>query len=380
MKAIIYRVLTVVLFTLGAFSISCSRHDGGVAWPLKQTTAFYVDAVNGTDSNSGTNSMRPWQSLAKISASSIPFGSTVYLKRGSVWYEQLTIPSSGITIDSYGTGTLPRIDGSKKITGWTDEGNGLFSTVITLASEEALGNVSENGKMMTFQTWTTDAATTFSAADPGSFSYEWPSKVYIKPLATPPSGNEYRASVKLFGIDATSKSDITVNNVDITRFSLHGVQYKDCIRCQVYNSTITKGGGAVVVAAPILYAGNGIEYDNTSSHGVVDGVTISDIFDSGISPQTWLSDQVMSSISIKNAQISSCGFAGIEVSVLDNGGTTNNTMTGVLISGVTITNSGHGWSGRRYGTEGYGIRVIADNGAGSIRNVQIDTSSIPPGQ
>ena len=222
----------------------------------------------------------------------IPSGSTIYLKRGSVWYEQLTIPSSGITIDSYGTGTLPRIDGSKEITGWTDEGNGLFSTVITLASEEALGNVSENGNMMSFQTWTTDAAATFSAADPGSFSYEWPSKVYIKPLALPPSGNEYRASVKLFGIDATSKSDITVKNVDITRFSLHGVQYKDCIRCEVYNSTITKGGGAVVVTAPILYAGNGIEYDNNSANGVVDGVTVSDIFDSGISPQTWVSDQV----------------------------------------------------------------------------------------
>lgn len=373
MKSIIYRILLVAIFAPGIFSMSC--HSGGSTSPLQQTQAFYVDAVNGSDSNSGTNSSNPWQSLAKVSASSVPFGSTIYLKRGSVWYEQLTIPSSGITIDSYGTGTLPRIDGSREINGWTDEGSGLFSTILTLAPEEALGNLSENEIMLSFQTWTTDAATTFSGAASGSFSYQYPSKVYIKP-SSPPSGNVYRASVKLFGIDATSKSDITVKNVDITRFSLHGVQYKDCIRCEVYNSTITKGGGAVVATAPILYAGNGIEYDNTSSNGVVDGVAVSDIFDSGISPQTWLSDQVMSSISIKNAQISSCGFAGIEVSVLDNGGRTNSTMTGVLISRVTITNSGRGWSGRRYGTEGYGIRVVADNGAGSISNVQIDTTSI----
>lgn len=372
MKSIIYRVLVVTVFASGIFSISCSSRGSSSSPPQKQ---FYVDAAGGSDSNAGTSS-NPWQTLAKVSASTIPSGSTIYLKRGSVWYEQLTIPSSGITIDSYGTGTLPKIDGSKEISGWTVEGGGLYSSpAVTLGVNEALGNLTENGVMLSFQTWTTDAATTFSVAPVGSFSYQYPSKLYIK-RASPPAGNLYRASVKIFGITAKSKSDIIVKNVEITRFSLHGVHYEDCVRCEVYNSILSKGGGAVIMTAPLLYAGNGVEYDNSSTNGVVDGVTISDIFDSGISPQTWVSDQTMSSIAIRNSQISSCGFAGIEVSVLDNGGATNSTMTGVLISGVTITNSGHGWSGRRYGTEGYGIRVIADNGAGSIRNVQIDTSSI----
>ncbi len=300
----------------------------------------------------------------------------IYLKRGSVWYEQLIIPSSGITIDSYGTGMLPKIDGSKEITGWTDEGGGLYSSsTMTLGVNEALGNLSENDVMMSFLAWSTNAATTFLGAPVGTFSYEYPSKLYIKP-ASSPSGNVYRASVKIFGITAKLKSDIIVKNVEITRFSLHGVHYEDCVRCEVYNSILSKGGGAVIMTAPLLYAGNGVEYDNSSTNGVVDGVTINDIFDSGISPQTWVSGQTMSSISIRNSQISSCGFAGIEVSVLDNGGTTNSTMTGVLISETTITNSGRGWSGRRYGTEGYGIRIVADNGAGSISNVQIDTTTI----
>ncbi len=372
MKSIIYRVLAVTVFASGIFSISCSSGGSSSSPPQKQ---FYVDAAGGSDSNAGTSS-NPWQTLAKVSASTIPSGSTIYLKRGSVWYEQLTIPSSGITIDSYGTGTLPRIDGSKEISGWTDEGSGLYSSpAVTLGVNEALGNLTENGVMLSFQTWTTDAATTFSAAPVGSFSYQYPSKLYIK-RASPPAGNIYRASVKIFGITAKSKSDIIVKNVEITRFSLHGVHYEDCVRCEVYNSILSKGGGAVIMTAPLLYAGNGVEYDNSSTNGVVDGVTISDIFDSGISPQTWVSGQTMSSIAIRNSQISSCGFAGIEVSVLDNGGATNSTMTGVLISGTTITNSGRGWSGRRYGTEGHGIRVVADNGAGSISNVQIDTTSI----
>ena len=372
MKSIIYRVLIVTVFASGIFLISCS--SGGPSSPPPQKQ-FYVDAAGGNDSNAGTSS-NPWQTLAKVAASTIPSGSTIYLKRGSIWYEQLTIPSSGITIDSYGTGTLPRIDGSREITGWTDEGGGLYSSpTVTLASNEALGNLTENGVMMSFQTWTTDAATTFSGAPVGSFSYQYPSKLYIKP-ASSPAGNVYRASVKIFGITAKSKSDIIVKNVEITRFSLHGVHYEDCLRCEVYNSILSKGGGAVIMTTPLLYAGNGVEYDNSSANGVVDGVTVNDIFDSGISPQTWVSGQTMSSIAIRNSQINSCGFAGIEVSVLSNGGTTNSTMTGVLISGVTITNSGRGWSGRRYGTEGYGIRIIADNGAGSINNVRIETSSI----
>lgn len=364
MKAIIYRVLTVALFALGAFSISCS-HGGGSASPSEQTPRFYVDAVNGSDSNAGTDPSCPWQSLSKVSTSTIPSGATIYLRRGSTWNEQLTIPTSGITIDAYGTGTdpLPRIDGSKVITGWTDEGGGLYSASVTLGPDEVLGNLSENVTMMSFLEWKSDAVTTFSGTASGNFSYEYPSRVYIKP-ASSPSGNVYRASVKIFGITAKSKSDVIVRNIESTRFSLHGVHFEDCVRCEVHNSILSKGGGATI--ALNIYAGNGIEYDNSSTNGVVEGVTVSDIFDSGISPQTWLSNQTMSSISIRNSQISSCGFAGIEVSVLDNGGTTGSSMTGVLISGVTITSAGRGWSGRRYGTEGYGIRVKTDNGAGSI--------------
>lgn len=374
MKSIISPVLMLTMFAAGIFSLSCG--SGGSAPPTQQTPSFYVDAVNGMDSNTGTNPSNPWQSLAKVAASSIPPGATVYLKRGSVWHEQLTIPSSGIAIDAYGAGALPRIDGSREITGWTDEGGGLYSSpTVTLGPDEALGNLSENGLMMSFQTWTANGATTFAGAPAGSFSYQYPSKLYIKP-SSPPAGNVYRASVKIFGITATSKSDVIVKNVEITRFSLHGVHYEDCIRCEVYNAVITKGGGAVIMTTPLLYAGNGIEYDNSSTNGVVDGAAVSDIFDSGISPQTWVSNQTMSSISIKNTQVGSCGFAGIEVSVLDNGGTAGSTMTGVLISGVTITNSGRGWSGRRYGSEGHGIRVKADSGAGSISGVRIDTTTV----
>lgn len=372
MNSVIFRILIATIFASGIFSISCS--SGGSSSPPPEQKQFYVDVAGGSDSNAGT-SLSPWQSLAKVSTSSIPFGSTIYLKRGSVWFEQLTIPSSGVTIDSYGTGTLPRIDGSKEITGWIVEGSGIYSSpTVTLGSDETLGNLSENGVMMSFQTWTTDAATTFSGAPAGSFTYDSAlSRLYIKP-ASAPLGNVYRASIKIFGINAASKTDVAVQNLEITRFSLHGVHFKDCIRCEVRDSLISKGGGAMI--APDLYAGNGIEFGNASSNGVVDGVTVSEIFDSGITPQTYLSGQTLSSLSISNSLASSCGFAGIEVSVLSNGGTTGSSVNDIVISGVTVTNSGRGWSGRRYGTEGHGIRIQADSGAGAINGVRLETTTI----
>jgi hypothetical protein len=184
----------------------------------------------------------------------------------------------------------------------------------------------------------------------------------------------YRASVKFYGILATSLSDVTIRNVAITRFSLNGISFADCTRCSVYDTTVTQGGGATIAAG--LYAGNGIEFDNASANGVVDGVTVGDIFDSGISPQTFASSKIMSSITVSNSTISNCGFAGVEVSVLSNGGTTGSTINGVSLSGLTINNAGKGWSGVRYGTEGNGIRIMADAGAGTMSNVQVATTTI----
>jgi hypothetical protein len=360
----------VALLASALLLASCGGGGSGGA----PTPNYFVDAVYGNDSNSGTQSS-PWQSLHKVSTATLPSGSTIFLKRGTVWNEQLTIPSSGITIDAYGTGALPIIDGSTAVTGtWVSAGAGLYSTPVTLSAGEGLGNLSENGSMMSFLPWNTDAATTFASAASGTYSYNYAtSTLYIKP-ALSPSSNTYRASVKFYGIQAASRSDVTIRNVVVTRFSLHGVGFADCIRCSVYNATVTQGGGATIAAG--LYAGNGIEFDNASANGVVDGVTVSDIFDSGISPQTFATGKTMSSITISNSTIGNCGFAGVEVSVLSNGGTTGSAINGVSLSGLTISNTGKGWSGRRYGTEGHGIRIIADTGAGTMSNVQVATTTI----
>ncbi len=84
-------------------------------------TAYYIDSSNGSDSNSGTSSNAPWQTLAQVERklSALKPGDQILLKAGDIWYEQLdldgAIGAAGnpVVFSSYGSGAKPVIDGSR---------------------------------------------------------------------------------------------------------------------------------------------------------------------------------------------------------------------------------------------------------------------------
>jgi len=117
--------------------------------------SYYVDATLGNNANSGLTTSSPWKTLAKVSSSTFQTGSTVFLKRGETWFEQLDIPSSGVSIDAYGSGALPVIDGSTDLgkSGWTNQTGNIYSIPFSPASGEGLGNVSENSTLLNFIAW-----------------------------------------------------------------------------------------------------------------------------------------------------------------------------------------------------------------------------------
>jgi parallel beta-helix repeat protein len=84
---------------------------------------FYVDAANGNDSNNGLSETTTWKTIAKVNASRFNPGDQILFKRGELWREQLTVPSSGtsdklITFGSYGVGSQPSIYGSENVSDW----------------------------------------------------------------------------------------------------------------------------------------------------------------------------------------------------------------------------------------------------------------------
>ncbi len=89
------------------------------AAPCLATTYFVAAA--GSDSNAGTSSGAPWQTIAKVNSSTFAAGDSVLFNRGDIWYgTALVVPSSGssgspITFGAYGAGANPIIKGATNL-------------------------------------------------------------------------------------------------------------------------------------------------------------------------------------------------------------------------------------------------------------------------
>ena len=99
-------VFAIVFLTMSVSSNLNSNCQIAAVGSLTTVTTYYVDATAGSDSNTGTSIDKPWQTLAKVSATTLNPGDQVLLKRGSVWNETLTLASAGtvsnpIVIDAY---------------------------------------------------------------------------------------------------------------------------------------------------------------------------------------------------------------------------------------------------------------------------------------
>lgn len=76
------------------------------------SVVYYVDAVAGNDSNTGTSTAQAWKTLAKVDSASFAPGDVIAFKRGQTFSGSATITSAGtltspILITAYGSGAQP---------------------------------------------------------------------------------------------------------------------------------------------------------------------------------------------------------------------------------------------------------------------------------
>ena len=164
---------------------ACSGSGGGGSSVGTGAVSYYVDATNGSDSNNGLTEGSPWKSLSKVSSTSFTEKSEILLKRGETWNESLTISNNDISVNAYGSGALPILDGAID-SNFVIVATGIYAPVtnIVLATDERLGNVSKDGEMMKFLAWDTDYTTTLGAAATDSYTYDNASGIiYIKPAS-----------------------------------------------------------------------------------------------------------------------------------------------------------------------------------------------------
>lgn len=344
---------------------------------------FYVDSINGNDSFSGNSENSAWKTFQNINNHVFNPKDTIYLKKGSVFYDSLFISSSGlqekyITFDSYGTGNNPEINGSVILTNWIEEEENIYSKQLdSILGKTGLGNISVDKIPLNFVAWDVDYKTTLNN-NSNVFTFNPVTNTYYIRLSdlSSPDDKLIESSHELFGVYADGMSYIKIKNINLTRQSLHGMSFKNSHHIEIENCNANFIGGAVILTNPVIYAGNGFEFSGNSYDCLIKNSSAVNIFDSGFSPQTFDSNTSINNITYENCVAEKCGFAGIEISVLNQNNSSNETISNVNINNCSVFDSGKGWSGKRYNSEGYGIKIKADLNAGTISNISIEQTSV----
>ena len=110
----------------------------------------YFVAEKGNDAYNGLTQATPWKTIEKINStfSTINPGDEILFNRGDTFYGTLIISKTGekgnpIVIGAYGTGDKPIITGFTTIAGWTDEGSGIYSKIITSEAQTRMVTIDD---------------------------------------------------------------------------------------------------------------------------------------------------------------------------------------------------------------------------------------------
>lgn len=193
-------------------------------WGTSEAATYYVDPdsndnCDGLSQTVGVSGTCAWKTIAKVNASTFSAGDSILFKKGDVWRETLTVPSSGssgspITIGAYGTGANPIIYGS--LAGdWTRESDNYWYTTGVTATPTI---VWKDGARITKTTTKADINT-----DTGLTKWYFDDaqdRVYVYGAgATPPVGT-IEIALRSYAINAVDKSYITVDGVSLKYVNL----------------------------------------------------------------------------------------------------------------------------------------------------------------
>ncbi|MEC8344705.1 MAG: hypothetical protein VXZ63_06135, partial [Planctomycetota bacterium] len=87
------------------FLCALAKHSSGAD--------YYIDSIDGSDSNDGLSEHTPWKSHFKVESAILAPGDVVHFKKGSAFSGNIRISESGtaikpIRLTSYGKGDLPK--------------------------------------------------------------------------------------------------------------------------------------------------------------------------------------------------------------------------------------------------------------------------------
>jgi len=276
------------------------------AFVLAQSThldaaTYYVSSsdVASTDSGPGTQA-QPWKTIAKVNATTLTPGDTVYFKCGDIWRETLVVKSgtqSGATTTytSYGTGAKPVISGANLVTGWTSYTGGTANTYQAPLANSTVMVTSDNTFIKKGSSATTLAANQYYwsagvlylnlGGDPATHVVEAAQRnnaVLCQSSGSAPKTYFYHNALIGLRLEKTNSSNVTVQSS----------KFWTVQNCELYfgNSATADGAGVnvnnsdnfTVTDSHVNYAlGDGIIVYN-SINATVSNNLVENVFDGGV--------------------------------------------------------------------------------------------------
>jgi parallel beta-helix repeat protein len=138
---------------------------------------YYVSSA-GNDANDGKSTTAPWKTISKVNSVTFVSGDAISFRGGDIFFGQINVNKSNISLGSYGSGQKPVITGAIQLSGWT-----VYNGSIYVAQASSLvKNLYANGVQMTLARYpntgfltigTTNGSTTITATGLNQASGYW---------------------------------------------------------------------------------------------------------------------------------------------------------------------------------------------------------------
>jgi len=335
------------------------------------TYTYYVDSVNGSDSNPGTITA-PWKTIAKVNSTTLLPGQAVAFKAAGLWREQLTASNGGtagnpITFTAYGAGVAPIISGANLFTSWTTAFP-YYATFVTVPTQ-----VFRNGVRLTQAsaqaglatgTWWLDSANgrIYVYDNPAGNIIEASQRTYA--VTSPCSYRSYVTFLNLqvqmaqddglYVCSGTVGSNFVVSGVTSLNNYYEGIRFDGAVNSTISYCTAAYNGadGIDFYNSPNLLIDHAITHDNVQVSG--------NLYMAGIKGND--SGRLSTNIVIQNSIAYSNGL-----------GQSNSTGSGIWID--TIGTNAIIRDNTVYDNNIIGINIDADNYASLYYNVSYNNGA-----
>jgi hypothetical protein len=346
----------------------------------------YFNTYNPANFSTGGGSDYVYKTIADLNRSTFNPGDQILFRRGQIWREQLTIPSSGtgenvITFGAFGTGPSPIITGFDNISGFSPYGNiwGVWLTtqpnILTLngtlgQQKNSIGDLKSNADWY----WGSNSLYVYSSYNPSGlveagsrpyciFDYG-KSHIAINNIDVTGANYTWGGAIYIVPNGNYKSDDITISNVTAKFNKYHGIFGWNANQIVVDNSEVSYSGGGIYVyldSSPSTTSSN-IKITNSRFHDSSLG--------NGITFYSDNNSKHISNCTVYNNDIyNNCAgiyLIHIDNSIISYNNIHNNTNSALGASevygiGITSCNNLNIFKNAIFGNNYYGVFIYGDN-------------------